>query len=476
MSNELRNFLMPRNLNYPVSQRIETDILYPVSFSQKSTKFVFDKKGILDANSQLQIKILVPEQPGPVASQAFLPLNTGISSVISRAWLEIGGRRVSTLESVGNFNTFLNTSYNSDYKEQILKAKEGYLGNVGPANKIGAGIVGRIGANPLQNATTSGPYKLTSTSSSPTWSLSLSRLIPMLKDFQLPLFAIDQEVSLVVEWTTGQLNNRYCLANGEAEVASTIDQDSCVIMADYLFYPMEMDDIAMKIGSGDGYSHLYDEVITIESTENATGVDAGAGLHLPTTFSHNLALAGKTLKGVVCQAVKVPNALCGVYVSNDDQIEDSYNFTIDSKPLYANDIKNSSSKYKEVSSVLERPLNVNAWEYCFINQVSPVVGNGGGIFTIADSGFTDFTYEGTTQQERTACQNWTGMSLSSDTLGIAGRKMSNLPIIFRRNRQIMNANAYPSAIADFNTPVLMRFFAITSRVLVMKDGQTTIVQ
>ena len=191
MSNELRNFLMPRNLNYPVSQRIETDILYPVSFSQKSTKFVFDKKGILDANSQLQIKILVPEQPGPVASQAFLPLNTGISSVISRAWLEIGGRRVSTLESVGNFNTFLNTSYNSDYKEQILKAKEGYLGNVGPANKIGAGIVGRIGANPLQNATTSGPYKLTSTSSSPTWSLSLSRLIPMLKDFQLPLFTED---------------------------------------------------------------------------------------------------------------------------------------------------------------------------------------------------------------------------------------------------------------------------------------------
>ena len=125
---------------------------------------------------------------------------------------------------------------------------------------------------------------------------------------------------------------------------------------------------------------------------------------------------------------------------------------------------------------MERPLNVNAWEYCFINQVSSVVGNGGGIFTVADSGFTDFTYEGTTQQERTACQNWTGMSLSSDSLGIGGRKMSNLPIIFRRNRNIMNENAYPSGTPDFNTPVLMRFFCITSRVLIMKDGQTTIVQ
>ena len=471
MSNELRDFLMPRNLSYPVNQRIETDILYPVSFSEKSTKFVFDKKGILDANSQLQIKLLVPEQAGPVASQAFLPLNTGISSVVSRAWLEIGGRRVSTLESVGDFNTFLNTSYNSDYKEQILKAKEGYLGNVGPASKVGANIVGRIGNKPLENATTGGSYKLTSTSSSPTWSLSLSRLIPMLKDFQLPLFAIDQEVSLVVEWTTRQLDGRYCLATGEAEVASTIDRDSCVIMADYLFYPMEMDDIAMKIGSGVGYSHIYDEVITIESTESPTGTDPGVGLSLPATFSHNLALAGKTLKGVVCQAVKVPNALCGVYVSNDDQIEDSYNFTIDSRPLYANDIRNSSSKYKEVSSILERPLNINCWEYSFINQVDD-----DGLFVVAESGFTDFTYEGTTQQERTACQNWTGMSLSSDSLGISGRKMSNLPIIFRRNRNIMNENAYPSGTPDFNTPVLMRFFCITSRVLIMKDGQTTIVQ
>ena len=141
--NELKNFLMPRTMNYPVSQRIETDILYPVSFSQSSTKFVFDKKGILDANSQLQIKLLVPEQAGPVASNAFLPINTGISAVVSRAWLEIGGRRVSTLENVGDFNTFLNTSYNSDYKKQILKSKEGFLGNVGPASKIGAVITGR---------------------------------------------------------------------------------------------------------------------------------------------------------------------------------------------------------------------------------------------------------------------------------------------------------------------------------------------
>jgi len=469
--NELKNFLMPRTMNYPVSQRIETDILYPVSFSQSSTKFVFDKKGILDANSQLQIKLLVPQQAGPVASNAFLPINTGISAVVSRAWLEIGGRRVSTLENVGDFNTFLNTSYNSDYKKQILKSKEGFLGNVGPASKIGAVITGRIGTKPLENATTDPSYKLTADASSPTWSLSLSRLIPMLKDFQLPLFAIDQEVSLVVEWNTGQLNKRYCLASGEAEVASTIDQDSCVIMADYLFYPMEMDDIAMKIGSGVGYSHIYDEVITIESTENATGVDAGVGNSLPATFSHNIALAGKTLKAVVCQAFKVPNALCGVYVSNDDQIEDSYNFTINSRPLYANDIKNTSSKYKEVSSILERPLNLNCWEYGFINQVDD-----NGIFTVADSGFTDFTFEGTTQQERTATQNWTGMSLSSDSLGISGRKMSNLPIILRRNRNIMNANVYPTAVADFNTSVLMRMFAITSKVLVMKDGQTTIVQ
>jgi hypothetical protein len=473
--NELKSFLMPQDLAFPVNQRVETEILYPVSFSQKSVKFVFEKKGILDANSAVRLKLKVANQAGGGASNAFLPINTGVSSLVSRAWLEIGGRRVSTLEKVGDFNTFLNASYTPEYKRGVLKTKEGFMGSVSGSDSQN-GI--QTGCIALKNENTSVPshIKLQGDEASPEWSLALSRLIPMLKNFQLPLFAIEQEVSLCIEFNTGELNKRYCLVAGEAEVASTIDQDACILMCDYLYYPDEMDDIAMKIGSAQGYAHIYDEVITIESTENPLGNDPGAGLHLPASFSHQLALAGKTVKGIVVQPFKNANALEGVYVANDDQIEDEYNFKIDSKPYYANDVKNSAFKYKEVSSVLERPLSVNNWEYCFINQVSPVVGNGGGLFVAADSGFADWALEGTRQQVRSATQSWRGVAFSKTSLGVGGRVIGNLPILFNRKRQIMNANVAFTANPDYETPVAMRFYAITSRVLMMKDGQTTIVQ
>ena len=474
--NDLKDFLMPQDLVYPVNQRIETEIMYPVSFSQSQVKFVFDKKGILDANSQVRLKLKVAKQGGGADTSAFLPINTGISSIVNRAWLEIGGRRVSTLERVGDFNTFLNMGYTPDYRQNILQPKEGYYGSVGPASAVNDTQTGVIGIAPLVDDIVSSQFSLTDDDTSPEFALALSRLVPMLKGFQIPLFAIDQEVSLVIEWNTKGLNGRFQIPTGSVETASTIDEESCVLMTDYLYYPENMNDIAMKIGSPTGYSHFYEEVLTIESTENSLGTDPGAGLHQPSKYSHQLALAGKTVKSIIVQPVKVGNALCGDYVANDDQIEDNYNWVIDSKPYYANDIKNSAFKYKEACSVLGRSLSINNWEYCFLNQVSPVIGAGGGIFTLADSGFTDLTLEGHTQQLRTADQSWRGVSFAKESLGVGGRKISNLPILFNRTRQIMNANVYPTAIADFNTSVLMRFFAITTKILLMRNGQTTVVQ
>ena len=206
------------------------------------------------------------------------------------------------------------------------------------------------------------------------------------------------------------------------------------------------------------------------------GVNPGAGLHQPSKYSHQLALAGKTVKSIIVQPVKIANSLCGDYVANDDQVEDNYNWVIDSKPYYANDVKNSAFKYKEACSVVGRALSINNWEYCFLNQVSPVIGNTGGIFATVDSGFTDYTLEGHSQQLRTAQQSWRGVSFAKESLSISGRKISNLPILFNRTRQIMNANVYPSVVADYLTPVLVRFFAITTKILLMKDGQTTVIQ
>ena len=43
-------------MNTPSNMKIETSLLYPVSISQKRAKFVFDRKGVLNSNSRLQLR------------------------------------------------------------------------------------------------------------------------------------------------------------------------------------------------------------------------------------------------------------------------------------------------------------------------------------------------------------------------------------------------------------------------------------
>jgi len=474
---ELANFLKPTNMVEPMQQRIETDILYPTSFSQSSARFVFDRKGILDSNSMLRLKLKVAEQAGGAESNAFLPISTGVSSLISRAWLEIGGRRVSTLEGNGHFQTFVHCASSSDHKEQILKAREGYLGNVGPADSTNATIMGKIGKHPESDSDFSGKYKLTSTSASPEWAIPISKLIPMLRDFQLPLFAIEQQVTLNIEFQKQELDGRYCLKAGEAAVASTIDQEACILACDYLFYPTQMQNIADQIGANSGYAHGYDEVIMVESNEPASGVNPGAGLHaVNVKYSHQVALAGRLLKSLVIQSFKFSNALQGIYTSSADQIEPSYNVLVESRPYYSNDVVNPSFKHREVGSVLSHALNLNDWEYSFSNQISPVVGNTGGEFAIGLSGFSDYTVEGISQQVRSGSQQWTGMSFADVNFDVQGVQLSNLPITLNRTRSINSNNLYPTGVPDYNTNCLIRIFAITAKILVIKNGQATVVQ
>ena len=476
---ELKDFLTPSNFSYPVNQRIETDILFPVSKNQQQVKFVLDQKGILDNNSKVRLKLLTA-QVGGVEANTFLPIHTGISSIISRAWLEIGGRRVSMLEKTGGFNTLLNLSYTQEFKEGILKTQEGICPVTRGATNNGGTIDGLLGIT-NEVAEVPAEIKLKSTTAlSPEFSIPLSRLIPMLKGFQLPLFAIDQEVSLTIEFQPDILNTRYCQRAGEAVTTSSINVDECVLMADYLYYPDDMDDIAQKIGSNSGYAHLFDEIIVVEATESRLiptgGAAIGAGLHRPATYEQQIALAGKTLKGIAVQSFKVANGLEGVYVSNDDNIEDRYNFVIDSVPFYAQDVYNSSFKYGEASKLFNRPLSINSNEYSFLNQVTDVAGNAGGAFVAAQSAFSDWTLELHSQQVRTATQRWLGLQIAKESMGVGGKVLSNLPILFRRTRQIMNDNVYPGAVPDYSTPVKLTFYCVTGNVLLLKSGQATIIQ
>ena len=72
----LPSVLKTQTYERPENQDITTDILYPVSINQSQAKFVFDRKGVLDSNSQIVIRQTC-NQVGAAEQECYLPTSTG---------------------------------------------------------------------------------------------------------------------------------------------------------------------------------------------------------------------------------------------------------------------------------------------------------------------------------------------------------------------------------------------------------------
>ena len=71
-----------------MEQRIDTDILEPVVFSDNFIRFQLQRKGLLNPQSRITFSFT-----NPAIASSFLPLGTGIGSLIQRATLKIGGKK-----------------------------------------------------------------------------------------------------------------------------------------------------------------------------------------------------------------------------------------------------------------------------------------------------------------------------------------------------------------------------------------------
>ena len=403
---KLPNLLKPTALDRPVNQRLETTILFPATANQSSCKFVFDRKGILDSNSQVEIMLLVPEflangavAPNVSESKSCLPATTGIAAVVKSAYLEIGGRRVATLNEVGQYINWRRSRWSPEYREQIATIKQGgndvFVGSGSPAYPVVApfGTIGRPSNETIQltaaNASTTSAHQIlhSKSASSPGFVLSLSQLCPMLRGVQLPLFAIAQEVSLVIEFKKNlTAQTAWCpplthTANS-AGVQGTIHIPSLKIMADYLFYPDEMDNLSSAIMSQGGYDILYDEVQTQTSFE-------GSSTGTTFDFTAQLALGGKKVKSLVVKRLSPASGAdnFGIYKADALTTPSTYNWVIDSKPFYAQSVSNSATLFNETSRVDDSPLRISQAQYSWKNSAG----------VVADSNFTARTFNGHSQ-------------------------------------------------------------------------------
>ncbi|MGI9555594.1 MAG: hypothetical protein ACR2M9_01920, partial [Cyanophyceae cyanobacterium] len=485
----------------PVGQDINTDLLYPVNFSQTGAKFVFQQVGVLDSNSQI-ILSQTCNQVGAAEQECYLPTATGALAMVRRAWLTIGGRRVSNLDEVGHYNTWRRLHFSNEYKEGVAIPKQGgadiFVGSAARA-KAGAasttaveanglsatnpntgggyGTLGRVSseysknpANGLQLAnaagtsTPAGDVITSNAATTPQYSVGLQQLIPFMIGVQIPLFAIQEEVALNIEWADNTVGHRFEVPSANAgnanAIFSTMVENSCFIVADYLHFPSQMETLRDEIMNKGGFDIPYDEIqLTTHTTEALAAGSVNTEVQIP--------LGGKSVKSIVVQQQLVDGANerinnIGRYNSMALRNGQSVNLTIDSKPFYANALANPSLQLSEANAVEGGvPLQECMYRYSWNNQV-------GATGTNSKLGLSDREYNGYGNSSECGSQFWVGIKLEN-MMG-RGVRMSNLPAIFNRRSTV------DAAAPDVGNQHRLRFFAKTARMLNISGGVVNMIE
>ena len=243
------NLLRVSPMDTTTATDVETSILDPVVTSDSFCRFVFLNKGILHSHSKVTLAITSPD-----AVKRFYPTNVGVASLISRASLKVGTK---TLQEIDGYN-FL-TAYKSLFisnehqkeREQVQTGRSvAHEFRYSDATDTDGGVDNDTRAftyglsNGKEYDSTYGGD--TSDLSVPDWAdvqnnpvyqIALSDLFPMLKQTQLPLYMMQEQVSVELSFEPQNVN-RVCSAGATGTYA--IDQTELKLIADYIYYPQDM--------------------------------------------------------------------------------------------------------------------------------------------------------------------------------------------------------------------------------------------
>ena len=368
---------------------VTTDILDPVIFSESEARFVLDNKGILHSNSRITFS--TDGTVGPSTNdRAFFPAGVGVHSLIQRAALRVGTKTVCEIEDYNHFAAYETTFLPPD----AIKEREGVI--TGRMMTIAPVLTGR--AYPFQNASdaTKNTESLTEAKSiqidngkglllagadspahhvplantslfpsrtvydyqveanKPTYSVLLADLFPFLKTNQLPLFMMEEQVSIHLTFTqrkSDASSERICVTN-----AATITNDAvlvrgdCQLIADYIFYPQDLMEQYRQQNSN--MSFQYVDYQFVKRTVSAAEYSAG--------LIQNVGGAGRIVNKVFCASVGAgteadqEDTLLNVYCAEGPTVSSTgvgtvtTNLKYNDNFLYPIDVSNDARHYHNV--------------------------------------------------------------------------------------------------------------------------------
>lgn len=354
---------------------VETSITEPVVISDTFCRFVLLNKGILHSHSKITLAVTAPD-----GDDRFFAPNVGVASLIKRCALKVGTK---TLQEIDGYN-FL-TAYKSMFinNEHQLERELPQSGRSichefrysdatdtdgGASNDTRAFTYG-LATGKEYNGNDVRLPEFANIKNSPVFQIALSELFPMLKQTQLPLYMMKEQVSIELHFADA--GDRGQSASGVASAAYAIDQDEVKFIADYIYYPQNM---------MDAYAEANQQITINHFDYRHSKVSLTSGTAAQQQI-RNLGGAGrivtKVISGVQSDAtddisilnkyhamVPEPSYLFGE-APNGARANGSitYNIKYNDKFLYPIDVKNSARHFHNVAQAEGVPPFVTREEY-----------------------------------------------------------------------------------------------------------------
>jgi hypothetical protein len=350
------NFLMLKQIPVNYIQQVETDLLEPVVFNQGAAttdgfcRFVLQNKGFLSSHS----KIFMALKPDSTITNAFLSPHLGIGQVIKKAVLKIGNKQINEIDSWAGLygvKSSLITNENNLEREQYLTGR--YLNHDfdysdgSKALADGYAIDNGVAKNGTNFKTPTWSVMDGSLSEQcPSYSLDLSDLFPFLKVHQLPLYMINEPVTIELTFQPTQ-KHRVQIASGQTtEKDCEIVRDQLKFCADYIFYGAtdEMDRFAQANGD---LSFSFVDYRVVEHSTTASALTSG--------IVRNLGMANRIVPRIIVTTVKTNDneeTLLGQYNARSPEVNASgvqqafkYNVRYNDRFEFTSDVDNTARMF-----------------------------------------------------------------------------------------------------------------------------------
>ena len=251
------------NIDPNFLQHVETDLLETSTFQEATASstgfasFNLAQKGFLHSHS----KVLVGLVPG--AATQFLPTNIGIASIIDRAVLKVrkSGQVINDISDFGHFHAIKSAQISNETnreREQFMTGRimnkefkhyfddgagTGYDTDLSLGYGLDNGREYDQGAGAgVRNTSQKGkiqPFAIMNNGApaeSPTYSIDISDLFLFMKTQSLPLYMIDQGLTIELFWSRTTTDRVCAGVLGDIGNPAVIDQNELKLVADYITY------------------------------------------------------------------------------------------------------------------------------------------------------------------------------------------------------------------------------------------------